>query len=173
MTAITGLFSLKATFHGVLVNVDDVGVLLTGEADVGKSECALELIVRGRHRLVADDVVEVERLGNVVSGRSPDGFLGIIAVRGLGLIDLRCAFGDSSTDTEHSIELCIQFEACRPPEECSLIGGEMSEAEILGVKIPRFIFYSCRSRNCLCSLKQRLNHLRTGRIAVDPVYPPA
>src|SRR5205085_8384088 len=87
----------RTMMHAVLMDVLGLGVLLTGESGIGKSECALDLIVRG-HRLVADDTVEVKRrAGTVLIGTCPDLTRHHMELRGIGIINLRELFGISST----------------------------------------------------------------------------
>ena len=90
------LLAPTTQLHGVLVDVFGVGLLLLGKSGIGKSECALDLIVRG-HRLVADDTVEVKRLaGTVLIGTCPDLTRHHMELRGLGIINIKELFGISS-----------------------------------------------------------------------------
>jgi HPr kinase/phosphorylase len=94
--------------HGVLVEINGCGVLLEGEAGVGKSETALSLLSRG-HRLIADDVVLVEKRGGKVRGRAPENLSGLLALRDLGLIDVTVIFGKGSTKRTSRIDLVIEL----------------------------------------------------------------
>ncbi|MEJ2421854.1 MAG: HPr(Ser) kinase/phosphatase [Acidobacteriota bacterium] len=82
----------RVSLHGVLLDVYGVGLLLIGESSVGKSESALELVVRG-HRLVADDMVEIRRRGDILTGRAPKLIQYHMELRGIGVIDVRELFG--------------------------------------------------------------------------------
>lgn len=94
---------------GVLMDVFGVGVLITGESGLGKSETALDLISRG-HRLVSDDVVEIRKIGkNQVIGSSPAITRNLMEVRGLGIINIKEIFGISSVTDEKKIELVINL----------------------------------------------------------------
>lgn len=147
MTAITDSSNHKTVLHGVLVNVDDIGVLITGESGTGKSECALELIVRRGHRLVADDVVEVTRYRNRLEGQAPKRLAGLLNARDVGIVSVRELFGDFSFEPAHTIDICIQFETGESHEGAGQIGLDISESEILGLKVPLFIISNCAGRN--------------------------
>jgi len=86
--AVADVSSDSASVHGVLVSVFGSGVLILGRSGIGKSACALELIDRG-HKLVADDVVNVERKGDSLIGSAPAALFGSLEVRGLGVVDVR------------------------------------------------------------------------------------
>src|ERR1043166_5636086 len=116
--------------HGNLLVVNGVGVLLTGEAGSGKSEISLELIMRG-HQLVADDVVLIERSGNVLTGRAPDRFAGLIAVRDVGIIDIRRLFSVRSLGAAGAIEVSVELTKVAPSGSRIHTGG--TEIEICGV----------------------------------------
>ena len=82
--------------HGVMLDVLEIGVLITGESSVGKSELALELVSRG-HGLVADDVVELQQIGpETIQGRCPPMLRDFLEVRGLGVLNIRSIFGETA-----------------------------------------------------------------------------
>lgn len=83
-------------------------MLITGEARVGKSECALELLSRG-HLIIADDVVLLERRNSLLYGTAPDMFRGLLEIRDLGIIDVRYIFGDASVLDGIQIDLVIEL----------------------------------------------------------------
>jgi HPr kinase/phosphorylase len=97
--------------HGSLVEVAGVGVLLLGKSGIGKSECALELVMRG-HRLVADDVVliGVDAEG-IPLGWSPELVRHYIELRGIGIVHVPSLFGERSVAERVRVELVIQLEA--------------------------------------------------------------
>ena len=123
------------TMHGVLVEVYGVGVLLTGESGVGKSEAALELVKRG-HRLVADDVVEI-RKGSEVSliGRAPNITKHFIELRGIGIIDVKALFGAECVKDVQTIDLVIKLEEWDKNRDYDRLGMDDQFTEILGVKV--------------------------------------
>ena len=138
--------SPSAVSHGTLVNVDGAGVLITGRPGIGKSECALELVSAG-HRLVADDVVEIEPCGATHVGRAPDRFAGLLEVRGLGILDVRQLFGECAFQDAHQIELCIEFCCSDEIEPTRCIASDAAAFELLGLKVPKFILPMDGRRN--------------------------
>jgi HPr kinase/phosphorylase len=135
--------------HGVFMDVLGLGVLITGESGVGKSELGLELISRG-HGLVADDVVEVSRLaGNVLEGRCPALLKDFIEVRGLGVLNIRTIFGETAVRRKLKLRLVAHLSrstaANRDPTE-RLPLAELTE-EILGVTVRKVIIPVAAGRN--------------------------
>jgi len=128
--------AVRETIHGVLVDTLGLGVLLVGESGIGKSECALDLVVRG-HRLVADDTVEVRRLGETrLVGASPALTRHHMEVRGLGLINVRDLFGAASTRTQKQIELVVQLERWEPGQAYERLGIDEHAFDLLGLQVP-------------------------------------
>ena len=126
----------RALIHGVLIDILGLGVMLMGESGIGKSECALDLVVRG-HRLVADDAVEVKRLADtVLIGTCPELTRHHMELRGLGIIDLRELFGISSTRGSKRIELIIRLEKWEAGHEYDRLGLDDVFFELLGVQVP-------------------------------------
>jgi len=121
--------------HGVLLDVFGLGVLIVGESGIGKSECALDLIVRG-HRLVADDVVEVKRLADAVVGASPALTRHHMELRGLGVINLRDLYGISALRSTKRVELVLQMERWEARHDYDRLGLRRERYEVLGVEIP-------------------------------------
>lgn len=146
--------------HGVLVGVSGIGVLIRGDAGIGKSECALELIKRG-HILIADDVVEVQkRWGRFLMGSCPTMLKHYMEVRGLGIIDVELLFGVGSTLDETTIEMEVVLTA---PQKAPIdrLGVEQNMVELLGVEIPSLVLPVTPGRNLaalieVAALNQRL-----------------
>lgn len=97
------------TCHGVLLDIYGIGVMLQGDSGIGKSETAIELIMRG-HRLVADDAVEIRWEGNQLVGMAPEIIRHYIELRGIGVINVRQLFGMRAVKTTAPIDLIIQLE---------------------------------------------------------------
>ncbi|MCS6763959.1 MAG: HPr(Ser) kinase/phosphatase [Candidatus Protistobacter heckmanni] len=99
----------KITMHGVFLDILGLGVLLTGDSGLGKSELGLELISRG-HGLVADDTVDFARLGpDFIEGRCPTLLQNLLEVRGLGLLDIRTIFGETAVRRKMKLKLIVEL----------------------------------------------------------------
>lgn len=128
--------SPSTSAHGVLVDVLGVGVLLMGKSGIGKSEAALDLVVRG-HRLVADDVVLIRRVGpNQILG-APAGLIRHhMEIRGLGIINIRDLYGVSAVRDEKTIELVIELSDWDAEAEYDRLGIEDQIWSVLGEELP-------------------------------------
>jgi HPr kinase/phosphorylase len=121
--------------HGVLLDVLGIGVLVIGKSGIGKSETALDLVVRG-HRFVADDVIRIRRQGNGVIGRSA-GLIGHhMEIRGLGIINVKDLFGIAAVRETKQIELMIELREFRPEEEYDRLGFDDRTDHLLGCPVP-------------------------------------
>src|SRR5688500_7594697 len=128
--------AVREVVHGVLMDILSLGVLITGDSGIGKSECALDLVVRG-HRLVADDAVEVRRRGETdLIGTCPDLTRHHMEVRGLGVINIRDLFGVAATRVSKRMELVVQLERWDAGREYDRLGLEEDFWDLFGVKIP-------------------------------------
>jgi HPr kinase/phosphorylase len=126
----------RTVMHAVLMDILGLGVLIVGESGIGKSECALDLVVRG-HRLVADDTVEIRRRAeSVLIGTCPDLTRHHMEVRGLGVINIRDLFGVASTRSSKRVELVVQLERWEPGRAYERLGLDDLHFEILGLPIP-------------------------------------
>jgi HPr kinase/phosphorylase len=127
--------AVREVIHGVLMDILGLGVLIVGESGIGKSECALDLVVRG-HRLVADDTVEIRRRGEtVVIGTCPELTRHHMEVRGLGVINIRDLFGVASTRNSKRVELVVQLERWDPAREYDRLGLDENAYDLLGLKV--------------------------------------
>jgi HPr kinase/phosphorylase len=135
--------------HGVFMEVQGFGALIKGEAAIGKSELALELISRG-HRLIADDIVDFFRISpERVEGRCPALLQDFLEVRGLGILNIRALFGDNSVKPTKPLDLIIQLVMAdkQSPEELNRLSIKKLHEEVLGVKIPKVQIPIAAGRN--------------------------
>lgn len=103
------LFAERTTRHGVFMDILGVGVMLTGESGLGKSELGLELISRG-HGLVADDAVDLYRISQTaIEGRCPELLLNLLEVRGIGLLDIKSIFGETAVRRKMRLKLIVHL----------------------------------------------------------------
>lgn len=135
--ALGNIFAPKRIVHGVLVEVYGIGVLLSGDSGVGKSETALELIERG-HRLITDDSVELKCVsGNIIIGSSTNTVAGHhMEIRGLGIINISHLFGVGAIRDQKQVQLIIDLEEWDSAKVYDRLGTGDNTTEYLGVKIP-------------------------------------
>lgn len=135
-TVLEDRMATREVLHGVLLDILGLGVMITGESGIGKSECALDLVGRG-HRLVADDTVEVKVRGeSVLIGSCPDLTRHYVEIRGLGLVNVTDLFGVAATRSSKRIELVVQLERWEMGREYDRLGLTVDTQEVLGVAIP-------------------------------------
>ena len=127
--------ALRVQLHSVLTDVYGLGVLITGDSGIGKSECALDLVDRG-HRLVADDVVEIKRTADVLVGTSPEVTRYHMELRGLGVINIKDLYGISSIRTTKQVELAVNLERWEAGREYERLGLGGEKFAILGIELP-------------------------------------
>ncbi|MFR5402957.1 MAG: HPr(Ser) kinase/phosphatase [Clostridium sp.] len=127
-------FAPETRLHGVLVDVYGIGILITGESGIGKSETALELIKRG-HRLVTDDAVDIKEIDGELIGTSPKITIGMLEVRGIGIIDITALYGLSSVQESKGINLVMHFEHWKDNGDYDRLGINQDTQEILGVNV--------------------------------------
>jgi HPr kinase/phosphorylase len=126
----------SASIHGVLLDVFGVGILLLGKSGIGKSEIALDLVMRG-HRLVADDIVDVvRRRRDAVYGAGNPIIKHHMEIRGLGIINVKDLFGVSAVKDRKKIELVIELVEWDPNTEYDRLGVEESTYKIVDVEVP-------------------------------------
>lgn len=124
------------TLHGVLLDVFGVGVLLLGKSGIGKSECALEMVMKG-HRLVADDVVNIRKKPpSSIYGYGSELIKYHMEIRGLGIINIKDLFGVTSVRDQKLIELVIQLVEWNSKREYERLGIDQQTRDFLGVKLP-------------------------------------
>ncbi|HEX5463696.1 MAG TPA: HPr(Ser) kinase/phosphatase [Burkholderiales bacterium] len=137
------------TIHGVLLDVLGMGVLITGDSGVGKSELALELVSRGSG-LIADDVVELYRIGpETVEGRCPLLLKDFLEVRGLGVLNMRTIFGEAALRLRKNLKLIVHLEkpSSGDPGRVERLPLNAGSQEVLGVPIRRMTIPVAAGRN--------------------------
>ncbi len=128
--------SPTTSIHGVLIDVLGVGILLLGKSGIGKSEAALELVLRG-HRLVADDIVEIhKRPPDMIYGSGSEIIKHHMEIRGLGIINIKDLFGISAVRDQKKIELVVELSDWNDEEEYDRLGVEEQRHSILEVPLP-------------------------------------
>lgn len=153
------------TLHGVFMEIYSIGVLITGEPGLGKSELALELISRG-HRLVADDTPEFTRIApDVLDGTCPELLRDLLEVRGLGIMDIRQMFGDTAVKRNKYLRLIVNLARAgeRDFEGASRLTGEAASRTVLGLEVPVLHLPVAPGRNLavLTEAAARLHILRS------------
>jgi HPr kinase/phosphorylase len=136
----------RVGLHGVLVQIFGVGTLILGESAIGKSEAALDLVLRG-HKLVADDVVVLERRNGTITGRPTDIGADLLEIRGLGIINVKALYGDSATIDASDVSLIVELEEWKQGTHYSLLGLRERRYRLLGVNIPYLKFPVKPGRN--------------------------
>jgi len=139
----------SVSLHGVFMEVQGFGALIKGDAAIGKSELALELISRG-HRLIADDIVDFFRISpERIEGRCPPLLQDFLEVRGLGILNIRALFGDNSVKPTKPLDLIIQLEMAdkQAPQLLDRLSIKTQNEEVLGVKVPKVRIPIAAGRN--------------------------
>ncbi len=153
-----------STVHGVLMDVYGIGVLLTGESGVGKSEAALELVKRG-HQLVADDVVDIKKVNeNRLIGESPETIRHFMEIRGIGIIDIRQMYGIGAVLMHKSVEMAIHLELWQESKAYERLGMSDSYTTIMGVKIPQIVLPVRPGRNLAVVIEVAARNLGLKRL---------
>jgi len=136
MKALDELAASEAHVHGVLVDIMGVGVMILGPSGIGKSECALELVVRG-HRLVSDDVVVVRKLGDGrLVGSGAELIRYHMEIRGLGILNVKDLFGISSIKARKTLDMVVELVRWEEDEPYERLGLDDKTYELFGVPLP-------------------------------------
>jgi len=158
------LLAPQVSRHGVLMDINGVGIYLIGESGIGKSETALEMIKRG-HRLVADDVVDIMKVGrDQLVGESPESIRHFMELRGVGIIDVRQMYGVGSVINRKTIDLVIRMEVWDVEKSYERLGLQDEFITILGVKLPEIVVPVRPGRNLaiiieVAARNYRLKHM--------------
>ncbi|MEY3380624.1 MAG: HPr(Ser) kinase/phosphatase [Hylemonella sp.] len=141
-------FADRTTQHGVLMDILGLGVLITGESGLGKSELGLELISRG-HGLVADDAVELWRVDQAnIEGRCPELLRNLLEVRGIGLLDIRAIFGETAVRRKMRVKLIVHLVRRETLErDYERIPTEPLTQDVLGIAVRKVVIQVVAGRN--------------------------
>ncbi|MCZ0703333.1 HPr kinase/phosphorylase [Natronobacillus azotifigens] len=160
-------FAPFTAMHGVLVDIHGVGVLITGQSGVGKSETALELIKRG-HRLVADDSVEIRQEDyDRLIGSSPQLIEHLLEIRGLGIINVMTLFGASAVRSHKKIDYVINLELWDEKKQYDRLGIDEETIKIIDVKVPKAIIPVRPGRNLAVIIEVAAMNFRLKRMGVN------
>lgn len=153
--------------HGVLVDIYGVGVLITGESGVGKSETALELVKRG-HRLVADDSVEIRQEGeNHLVGNAPELIQHLLEIRGLGIINVMTLFGARAIRNYKKVTLVVHLELWDEDKIYDRIGLEEQSMKIIDTEIPKLTVPVRPGRNLAVIVEVAAMNYRLKRMGMN------
>lgn len=139
--------ALKQQFHGVMVEVFGIGILILGKSGVGKSESALELVTRG-HRLIADDTVIINKVGEsslVAEGHELIKYY--LEIRGIGIVDIKSLFGVGAVREKKTIELVVILEEWKKHKDYERLGLTRNTYPILDVPVPLLVIPVKPGRN--------------------------
>ncbi|MUV39084.1 HPr kinase/phosphorylase [Lentibacillus sp. JNUCC-1] len=160
-------FAPFTAIHGVLVDIYGVGVLITGQSGVGKSETALELVKRG-HRLVADDSVEIRQEEyDTLIGNSPELIEHLLEIRGLGIINVMTLFGAGSVRNYKKISLIINLELWDEKKQYDRLGIDDDTMKIMDVRLPRATIPVRPGRNLAVIIEVAAMNFRLKRMGVN------
>jgi HPr kinase/phosphorylase len=141
-------FADRATMHGVFMDILGMGVLITGESGLGKSELGLELISRG-HGLVADDAVDLYRINQTsIEGRCPELLQNLLEVRGIGLLDIKAIFGETAVRRKMRLQLIVHLVRRETLErDYERMPYEPLYQDVLGVPVRKAVIQVVAGRN--------------------------
>ena len=155
------------TVHGVLVDINGVGVLIKGESSIGKSETALELVQNG-NRLVADDAVEIKRSDDgVLIGQSPELLRNYLEIRGIGIIDIRSLYGARSINPRKRVDMIAYLESWNPEKYYDRLGLDKDYEYILDTKIEKIVVPVKPGRNIAMVLEVAAMNYRQRQLGND------
>ncbi len=142
------LFAERTTRHGVFMDILGVGVLITGESGLGKSELGLELVSRG-HGLVADDAVDLYRISQTaIDGRCPELLMNLLEVRGIGLLDIKAIFGETAVRRKMRLKLIVHLVRKETLErDFERLPYEPLHEEVMGMPVRKVVIAVDAGRN--------------------------
>ncbi|WP_179396250.1 HPr(Ser) kinase/phosphatase [Lacticaseibacillus absianus] len=162
-----GQLAERRSMHGVLVDLYGLGVMITGDSGVGKSETALELIQRG-HRLIADDRVDVyQQDEQTIIGEAPAILSHLLEIRGLGIIDVMNLFGAGAVRARTSIDLIVHLENWTPDKQFDRLGSGEQAQTIFDVAVPKITIPVKVGRNLASIIEVAAMNFRAKSMGYD------
>ena len=157
----------RKSIHGVLLDVNGMGVLITGQSGIGKSETALDLIRRG-HRLVTDDRVDLYTTdGVLVYGESPEVTKHMIEIRGIGIIDVTHMFGVGAVRERARVNLIVHLELWNEDTMYDRLGADVNHQKIFDVEIPSMVIPVSPGRNIAIIIETAAMSIRSKQLGYD------
>lgn len=158
LTLLTDEFALSASCHGSLVEIFGIGVLIQGDAAVGKSESALGLIERG-HRLISDDVVKIKKRDGYLEGYGFDTSRHQMEVKGVGIVNIARLYGTVAVREKKSLDIVVKLEVWDDSHFYDQNGSKEKTTALLGVEVPFHLLPVKPGRNVVLLLETiALNH---------------
>ncbi len=140
-------FATRITVHGVLLDVHHTGVLILGKSGIGKSECAIDLIIQGS-KLIADDVVEIRKIGSqTLVGVGPENIRYLVEVRGIGIVNIKDLFGTTCVMEKREIDMVIELHQWNSETEYDRLGLDTKTYSILDIELPYIVLPVSPGRN--------------------------
>lgn len=162
-----GQLADRESMHGVLMEIYGLGVMITGDSGVGKSETALELIQRG-HRLVADDRVDVyQQDEQTIVGEAPKILSHLLEIRGLGIIDVMDLFGVGAVRADANIDLIVHLENWTPDKQFDRLGSGQQSQQIFDVAVPKIAIPVKVGRNLASIIEVAAMNFRAKSLGYD------
>lgn len=157
----------KETLHGVLVDINGVGVFIRGESSIGKSETALDLVQNG-NRLVADDSVEIKRIDDgILVGQAPELLRNYLEIRGIGIIDIQSLYGARSVNLSKKIDIVAYLENWDNNNYYDRLGLDRDYEYILGERIEKIVVPVKPGRNIAMVLEVAAMNYRQRQMGKD------
>ena len=167
ITYLNSALAPKITRHGVLMEIYGEGILLVGDSGIGKSEAAIELLKRG-HRLIADDAVEIKKVGNnALIGTAPELIRNYIELRSIGIINVAKLFGIGAIKNDNEINLVVNIVPWNTHANYDRLGLEDHYTEILGVNVPMYTIPLTPGRNLAMIIEVAAMNNRQRRIGYN------
>jgi len=162
-----GKLAERQSVHGVLVDIYGVGVMITGDSGVGKSETALELVKRG-HRLIADDRVEVyQQDEQTLVGAAPAILSHLLEIRGIGIIDVMNLFGAGAVRSETDIDLIVHLELWKDDNHFDRLGNNDETQRFFDVVVPKISIPVKTGRNLAIIIEAAAMNFRARSMGYD------